>query len=342
MEQATLAAVLPATKLNAVERALQSAFQTTEVDSIALLNGGLSSALVYKLVVVGKAYVLRLVMEINELTDPARQFACMNIAATAGIAPAVQYVSVADALTIMDFIETTPLSTHFAEPEDRLGVVVKTLKTLHATPLFPKLVNFLDGVDLFIQRFNALALLPKDATAEHFRYYAQIQQAYPRYDPDLVSSHNDLNPNNMLFDGKQLWLIDWEAAFQNDRYVDLAIAARPFATTTAQETFYLKAYFGDTLDETKRARFFLMQQVCHIYYAMIMLNFAATTKPKNITVDVNLDTPRLRDFHALIGAGKVSLADYAGKLAYGKVLLNEALYHMKTPTFAESIKQMTR
>ena len=97
MEQAILAAVLPATKLNAVERALQSAFQTTEVDSIALLNGGLSSALVYKLVVVGKAYVLRLVMEINELTDPARQFACMNIAATAGVAPAVRYVSVADA-----------------------------------------------------------------------------------------------------------------------------------------------------------------------------------------------------------------------------------------------------
>lgn len=340
MEQTMLAALLPAAKLSAVKHALQHAFQTTTVDSIALLNGGLSSALVYKLVVAGKPYVLRLVMEINELTDPVRQFACMNIAAAAGIAPAVHYASVADAVTIMDFIETTPLSTYFVSPEERLLVVVKTIKTLHATPLFPKLVNFLDGVDLFIQRFKALALLPEHTTAEHFRYYAQIQQAYPRHDPDLVSSHNDLNPNNMLFDGKQLWLIDWEAAFQNDRYVDLAIAARPFATTEAQETFYLEAYFGETLDETKRARFFLMQQVCHIYYAMIMLNFAATTKPENIAVDANFDTPRLRDFHALIGAGKVSLAEYAGKLAYGKVLLNEALYHMKTPTFAEAIKHI--
>lgn len=340
MEQVTLATLLPEAKLNAVETALQIAFNTTQVDTVRLLTGGLSSALVYKIVVGGKPYVLRLVMEINQLTDPARQFVCMNTAATAGVAPLVHYASVADAVTITDFIEATPLSTHFAAAEDRLLIVVKTIKTLHATPLFPKLVNFLDGVDLFIDRFKALALLPENVTTEHLAYYAEIQKAYPRHDPDLVSSHNDLNPNNMLFDGTKLWLIDWEAAFQNDRYVDLAIAARPFVTNEAQETFYLKAYFGETLDEYKRARFFLMQQVCHMYYAMIMLNFAATTKPANVAVDANMATLRLRDFHGLIGAGKVSLEGYEGKLAYGKVLLNEALYFMKTPQFAASIAQM--
>jgi thiamine kinase-like enzyme len=341
MEQATLASLIPETKLKAVENALQTAFNTTTVESIALLTGGLSSALVYKIVVDGRPYVLRLVMDINPLTDPARQYACMNIAAAAGIAPPVRYVSVADALAMTDFIATTPLSTHFISSDDRLHEVVKTIKALHTTPLFPKLVNFLDGVDMFIQQFKALALLPGNATAEHFSYYTEIQKVYPRHDPDRVSSHNDLNPNNMLFDGKQLWLIDWEAAFQNDRYVDLAIAARPFVADEMQETFYLKAYFGGALDAYKRARFFLMQQVCHMYYAMIMLNFAATTKPLNVVVDDNMDTPRLQDFHALIGAGKVSLATYEGKLEYGKVLLNQALYHMKTPQFVAAINKMT-
>ncbi|CAN5667745.1 hypothetical protein BH10CHL1_BH10CHL1_05620 [soil metagenome] len=340
MQPTTLAALLPKTKLNAVETARQAAFNTTKIDSIDLLTGGLSSALVYKIVVGGKPYVLRLVMEINQLTDPARQFTCTNIAAAAGITPAVHYANVADALTITDFIETTPLSTHFTAPEDRLLVVVKTIKTLHASPLFPKLVNFLDGVDMFIEQFKTLALLPENVTAEHLKYYAEIQHAYPRHDPDLVSSHNDLNPNNMLFDGKQLWLIDWEAAFQNDRYVDLAIAARPFVANEAQETFYLQAYFGDALDDYKRARFFLMQQVCHMYYAMIMLNFAAATKPANVAVDDQMDTLCLRDFHALIGAGKISLEGYAGKLAYGKVLLNEALVCMKTPQFVAAIQKM--
>src|ERR1022692_2472698 len=33
-----------------------------------------------------------------------------------------------------------------------------------------------------------------------------------------VSSHNDLTPENSLFDGDRGWLVDWEAAFLNDRY----------------------------------------------------------------------------------------------------------------------------
>ena len=67
--------VIPAAKLDAVQSALQATFNTTTVEAIDLLAGGLSSALVYKVVIGGKAYVLRLVMEIDELRDPARQAA---------------------------------------------------------------------------------------------------------------------------------------------------------------------------------------------------------------------------------------------------------------------------
>ena len=333
--------LIPNTKQQAVETALQAAFQTTTMDSITLLTGGLSSALVYKMMVAGKPYVLRLVMQTDALNDPARQYTCMQLAAAAGVAPRVYYANSEDAVSITDFVDSIPWAGHFASPDDLIIALAKTVKTLHTTPLFPKLVNFLDGVDLFIQQFQALDLLPAKITEEYFRYYAEIQKVYPRHDPDLVSSHNDLNPGNILFDGKQFWLIDWDAAFQNDRYVDLAIAARPFVVDETQETVYLKAYFGDTLDAYKRARFFLMQQVCHMYYAMIMLKFAAATKPAAVAVDDNMATPRLRDFHRQIGAGQVSLATYEGKLGYGKTLLNEALYHMKTPSFAATIKQMT-
>lgn len=95
----------------------------------------------------------------------------------------------------------------------------------------------------------------------------------------MVSSHNDLNPNNILFDGKKIWVIDWEAAFQNDRYVDLAIVAKTFVHNQEDEAIFLQTYFGEQLDEYKRARFFLMQQICRMYYAMIMLKLAAAQKP---------------------------------------------------------------
>lgn len=57
------------------------------------------------------------------------------------------------------------------------------LRTLHALPPFPKVVNYLDAVD-----------------------------GYPRHDPDRVSSRNELKPENILFDGHRIWLVDWEVA----------------------------------------------------------------------------------------------------------------------------------
>lgn len=107
-----------------------------------------------------------------------------------------------------------------------------------------------------------------------------------------------------------------------------------------QEEIYLKAYFGDSLDEYKRARLFLMQQVCHMFYAMGFMQFAAASCPTDSTCEDSMDTPRLRDFHEQVSTGKVSLTTHERQLLYGKVRLNEALYNMNTPRFAESIPKM--
>src|SRR5690606_19443064 len=119
-----------------------------------------------------------------------RQYICMKLAAEADIAPRVHYASTEDALSITDFIETKPWAGSLASSDDLRIKLAETVKAVHSLPLFPELVNFLDGIDGFIQAFKASGLLPESATAEHFRYYSQIQQSYPRYDPDVVSSHN--------------------------------------------------------------------------------------------------------------------------------------------------------
>jgi thiamine kinase-like enzyme len=49
-----------------------------------------------------------------------------------------------------------------------------------------------------------------------FRRYAAVTKVYPRND-DLVASHNDVKPENIVFDGDRVWLVDWEVAFLNDR-----------------------------------------------------------------------------------------------------------------------------
>ena len=87
--------------------------------------------------------------------------------------------------------------------------------------------------NFFIWRLRASGLLPNSEIEEVFRRYQQICAAYPRLDADLVSCHMDLKPENILFDGSRVWLVDWMAAFVNDRYFDLAIVANFVSPTTA-------------------------------------------------------------------------------------------------------------
>ncbi len=328
--------LIPTAKRDAVNKALQTAFGTTSVDSISVLKGGLSNAQVYKLVIGGQAYVLRIVMQVEAFNDPVRQYLCMNRAADAGIAPKVYYASAEDALAITAFIEGQP----FPPGDALITPLAEMIKAIHATPSFPPLVNFLDGVDLFIANYRATELLPERATEEHFRYYAQIQQAYPRHDPDLVSSHNDLNRGNLIYDGRKLWAIDWEAAFLNDRYVDLAIVGKAFAAGADQEEQFLRAYFGKELDDYRRARYFLMVQITHFYYGMILLNMVAGARAGGFVADVGMETPSMSEFHQQIGTGTISLQTLENQLLYGKVMLNEALRNMQTARFKEAIKRM--
>lgn len=150
MEQLSLKSSIPEAKIAAVEKALQTAFNTTTIEDIELLTGGLSGAIVYKIIVGGKPYALRLIMRIDPLNDPMRQYTCMNIAAEAGIAPYVYYSSVEDALSISDFIDAKPLFGYSIVSDELLLKLVETIRAIHSTKLFPKLVNFLDGVDGFI------------------------------------------------------------------------------------------------------------------------------------------------------------------------------------------------
>ena len=106
----------------------------------------------------------------------------------------------------------------------------------------PRVVNYLDAVDGFVRKFQAAKILPESETEELFQGYARVASVYPRHDSHLFSSHNDLKPENILFDGDRVWLVDWEAAFLNDRYHDLAVVANFVVTNDAEEEAYLRKY----------------------------------------------------------------------------------------------------
>jgi thiamine kinase-like enzyme len=325
--------IIPPQKLQAVENALLQTFGTTTVDDIELMTRGLSPALVYKISVNGIPYILRLVMAINKLVDPAREYTCLRAAADAGIAPAVLYADAAAAISISQFIAGPAIWVGIPQKDQQLQMIAAKVKEVHTLPHFPPLINFMEGMTHFRDRFLEMNMFPESATAAHFEHFEKIKAVYPIHD-ELVSSHNDLNPANVLFDGEKIWLIDWEAGFKNDRYVDLAIVALYFAANETHIHTFLTAYFGAAPTQVQQAKFYLMRQVVFLYYGTIFLRMAGE---QQTTHDQNMAAPTLLQVKQMMSKGEVDLSSYEGKLLYGKMLLQEALTEMSQPAFASSL-----
>jgi hypothetical protein len=70
--------MIPETKLIAVKNALQVTFGVSEFEEIRMLTTGLTSALVFRIVVQGKPYLLRIITRTDAMSDPTHQFACIE------------------------------------------------------------------------------------------------------------------------------------------------------------------------------------------------------------------------------------------------------------------------
>jgi aminoglycoside phosphotransferase (APT) family kinase protein len=320
--------VLPHEKSAAVSRGLREAFGVAAFEDIRTMTSGLSSDLLFRIVVRGSSFMLRIMTRRDEVNDPQRQFTCMKAASEAGLAPHVWYISMEDGICITDFVEALPFPA-----TEALVRIPRLLRMLHALPPFPKALNYVT-VNKSIQRFRAAGILPKGETEEVFALYAQLSAVYPHQDSDMVSCHNDLKPENIFFDGNRVWLGDWKAALVNDRYFDLAIPANFLVTNDAEEKAYLQEYFGQPPDEYQLARFFLMRQVMHMMYAAIFLLLGSANEP----IDQSEKSPSFRDFHQRIWAGEVNLADNDMKTLYGRVHWEQLLQNMRQTRFHEALR----
>jgi aminoglycoside phosphotransferase (APT) family kinase protein len=343
--------MIPEEQTEAVTRGLREAFGVTDFDDISELTGGHTSSLVFRIVVRGTAYVLKI---ITRPDDPTRHYASMRAAAEAGVAPRVWYTNVEDKISITDFVKAAPLPM-----SEALVRFPALLRTLHALPAFGRapfnttctfLLNKGPMLDGFLQKCRAADILSQAETEECFARYAELAAVYPYDDGEMVSSHNDvLKPDNFLFDGQRVWLVDWEAAFLNDRYADLAVAATLVVGNEQEETAYLREYFGSAPDEYQRARFHLMQQISHVFYAMAFLFMSSSagqplarrfrSSPYSGEPAVGPETvPDFAEFRRRVWAREIDLADRDVKLMYGRAHWARLRHNVRQPRYKDALR----
>lgn len=304
----------------AVLKALRAAFGTEVMDGWTPLSGGLSGAGVWRIRVGGIAYLLKVeAPERDGLRDPHRSYACMKLAAQACIAPRVRYADPDDGVMILDHIDA---ADYVGARADLVVELAQTVRALHATPGFPPLVDYLDGLAALVGQ--AEGAVPDGAFGPWERLYAVCK----RLEPQPVSSHNDLNPRNILWDGRRVWLIDWEAAFRADRYVDLAAIANTYAADPEGEALLLRTYLGREATAAERARLWLFRQVSHVFHAAIFLAGQARGD--------SLDGPDLDTIHQGLALGEPLLDTPEGRRAYGLARLRMVTGNLASDAFAEA------
>jgi thiamine kinase-like enzyme len=321
--------MIPEEKKTGLARALRQSFGVSEFENIQQLTAGLSSALVFRITVRNTPYLLRVITRADAMSDPTRQFSRMKSAAAAGLAPRVWYTSIEDRMSITDFVDAQPFPL-----ADAFRQMPITLRAVHKLPAFTDRLKYVEHLLEFIKMFQAAKILPESETEELFERFGPLPAIYSRLDPELVPCHNDLKPENILFDGARVWLVDWEAAFLNDRYVDLSILANFLVADDAEEETFLRAYFGEAAGEYRIARFHLVRQIVNVFYVVVFLLFGSERKP----ISPHDEVPAFRDFHDRLWSGQISLASNEMKLQYGRVHMKQVLQNMREPRFEDAIR----
>lgn len=314
---------IPAALQAPVNLALQAVFGTTTLDAITPLRAGLSSALVLRVVVGGRPSLLRIERAASPLLAPEAHYAAMIAAADAGLAPAVRYTDAAHGVAIIDHIDAQPLN-RYPGGLPALGLALGAMVArLQRTPALPPLMEHLDGLRQIIADTLATGLIAPEAAAAPLDLWARLAERVPRTPvEERVSSHNDLNRNNVLYDGQRLWIIDWESAFANDPYVDPATLCNFFGVEGPDEDALLRAVFGEASAQ-RRSRLRLMRQVGNLFYAMMFMRLVAGSRAPDAPPRADLSAPPLRVVRQGLASGAVQLDRPEGQWLYATALLGE-------------------
>jgi hypothetical protein len=325
---------LPAVHRDAARAALATAFGAASIGTIAPVAGGASGALIFRTEVRGRRYLLRIEGPASPLRNP-HQYLSMRVAAEAGIAPDIHAIDETARIAVMDFIDEQPLESYPGGAQALARAVGEILSRLQATSPFPRFVEYPDIVARLWVHVCRTGLFASGVLDIHTDHLARVRENYVWDSAQSVSSHNDPLPRNVLFDGKRLWMIDWESAYRNDPLVDAAIMLDSFAPSPELEAALLGAWLGRAPDKMLYARLTLVRALTRLYYAGVLLSASAAASWK--ISDRDLTTPTVAGFWQAIRQGRLRLGTIETKHVLGKMYLASFLSGDTPPGFAAAV-----
>jgi hypothetical protein len=281
-----------------------------------------------------RRYVLRVEGVPSPLRNP-HQYESMQIASDAGVAPRLHYADAESRVAVIDYIESRPLGDFPGGPLKRAQALGVLLRELHSAPVFPYFTDYPDYVARLWAHVCRTGLFAPGVLDPVNERFTSIREAYAWDSADSVSCHNDPVPANVLFDGKRLWLIDWEGGCRSDPLIDVSIVSDHLARGPELQEALLLAWLGGAPDEGLRTRLKLARALTHLFYAGVCFS-AAATAPRQ-SPDVDLTALSVAAYEQAFRGEHVNLPTPARWHALGKMFVASFLTGCATPNFGPVI-----
>jgi aminoglycoside phosphotransferase (APT) family kinase protein len=187
------------------------------------MGAGLSGAASYRVDGQRASFVLEIAAEAEPTEAWQEKVALLRLAASAALAPRVVHVDEERRAVLSEWVEDHSFSGFYHEPRTQAAALAELgamLRRVHSLPL-PAGAKGQDPRDVLSTSWAGLGDFPVPGFARDAVERLLGEEAPPS-DRAAVLSHNDVNPTNLIYDGKRVLLLDWGSAGPNDPFYDLA------------------------------------------------------------------------------------------------------------------------
>ena len=294
--------------------------------SIKRIAGGLSGAGVYRVEAAGHAYVLKVASEGEPIEAWRQSLEIQRRAGDAGLAPRVIHHDEARRAVVSDHVVNRGFAPRLSNPQTRDGAIRQlgeTIRRVHSIPL-PADAVWRDPRDLIAPMRARLATFTVPSFVRTTIDQVLAETPPPRQRP-LVTSHNDMNPSNLVFDGERLLLLDWDMAGPNDPFYDLAAVAMFLRMDDPTASALIAAY--DAAPPTALPDGFVYaRRFVAALCATIFLHLARHAGHAGGDIPAER-APTLLDVHGLMGIGALAPNTVEGAWAFALALVRTITDH---------------
>jgi thiamine kinase-like enzyme len=185
--------------------------------------------------------------------DREREHDNAVIAAAAGVGPTVLAARPEQGVLVVGYLAGTPVQGSDLAAPAVAGRLIRALRGLHGAAPFQGTFDLADTRAKYLSMVGARGLrLPAGYDSLSDRVEA-LEGALSSVKEPLVPCHNDLVPDNLIDDGRRVWIIDYEYSAMNEASYDLGSLGSACGATDETLTGLVEGYW-DRMTPAKLAR----------------------------------------------------------------------------------------